>query len=170
MPKNKIGGKHKHLKNTVVNTKFKFLEISDDVSYAYVTKAYGNRTFDAVILKAEKCVRFTAQYKRRKARVGLGNLIKISNAPAFTKDFYVVEDLCGELETKAVEKSDLYKDQYRRARQEYGAATHDGDADVETLFDNDMINNEPIKRQSELVAMDLPDYESESDSDDIDDI
>ena len=73
MVKNKIGGKHKHLKKSDGDEKFILLEIDDEIEYAYVTKAYGNRTFDAILIKSLKTVRFQAQYKKRKHRVGVGD-------------------------------------------------------------------------------------------------
>ena len=140
MPKNKIGGRHKHLKKAgAVEKKFDLLGIDDTIAYAYVTKPYGNRTFDAVIIKSNKLVRFQAQYKRRKVRVVVGKLIRLSLAVDFTKEFYVVDDLCGEQETKFIEKSSIYKENYKRIRQANDMTHRDGDAD--TVFDFDNLGN-----------------------------
>jgi len=179
MPKNKIGGKHKHLKKAgAVEKKFDLLGMDDTIAYAYVTKPYGNRTFDAVIIKSNKLVRFQAQYKRRKVRVVVGKLIRLSLAVDFTKEFYVVDDLVGELETKFIEKSPAYKENYKRIRQANDMTHRDGDAD--TVFDFDNLGNALADEDKEKekpkragisydVVADIPDSSDESDFD-IDDL
>ena len=115
MPKNTIGGKHKHLKKeTFVEKKFDVLSLDGDLAYAYTTKAYGNRTFDAIILKSHKTVRFQAQYKRRKARITVGSLIRIARITDFTKETYVVDEICGPDETRIVQKHEDYEQNYRK--------------------------------------------------------
>jgi len=171
MPKNKIGGKHKHLKKSGGGEKkFDPLSLDDTISYAYVTKAYGNRYFDAIILKEQKCVRFQAQHKRKKFRVVVGGLIRLSLATDFTKEFYVVDDVCGEQEIKSVEKSADYKDSYKRTRQENDMTHQDGDAD--TVFDVGEILPDVEKPKKPSIAYDdaieLPD--SDSEDFDIDDL
>lgn len=148
MPKNVHGGKHKHLKNTTeIREKFDMIDISDnDVEYAYVSKAYGNRTFDAIILKSCKQIRFQAQFKRRKARVAVGMVIRVSLATDFTNPYYTVEGICGENEIKCIEKSRDYRDNYKRIRQNNDLTYKEGDANTVFDFEHDSSHeDEPTK-------------------------
>ena len=145
MPKNKFGGKHKHLKKEQSIEKYNFLKPGNELMYAYVSKAYGNRMFDIVILESRKTVRIHAQYRRRKARISAGILIKVSCSNAFTSEYYAVEDICGENETREVQKSDEYQTNYRMITNEHDIVNDesfiqfDGEA---TFSDEDNDNDE----------------------------
>jgi hypothetical protein len=174
MPKNTIGGKHKHLKkNPVIVKKFELLDLDDDIAYAYITKAYGNRTFDAIILKSYKLIRFQAQYKRRKARVAVGSLIRTSLIKDFTKETYVVEDICSPEEVKAVQKDEDYEQNYRKILCDHDVTYRAGNTDSFIEFDQDHYQDEEdnVKRPSisysEAVVISDDDSDASCDIDDL---
>jgi len=168
MPKNTIGGKHKHLKkNTAVEKKFTILEIDDNVSYAYTTKAYGNRSFDAIILKTLATVRFQAQYKRRKSRVTVGSLIKLSLVKDFTKETYVVEDLCCSTEAKAILKSSEYEKNYRKILQDNDMTYKSGCGD--SIIEFDQQDDYEVDDNDKRPSLSYSDAVMISDDDDDDD-
>lgn len=163
MPKNTIGGKHKHLKKApVLEKKFDLLDLDDHIEYAYATKAYGNRMFDAIILKSLKTVRFQAQYKRRKSRVVVGSLIKLSLVKDFTKETYIVEDICGENEIKAVAKSDDYEHNYKKVllnndmtyRSNNSSSVFEFDLCDENVSDDDCDNKNKISYTEAVMISD----------------
>ena len=159
MPKNKFGGKHKHLKKEQSIEKYNFLKPGNELMYAYVSKAYGNRMFDIVILESRKTVRIHAQYRRRKARISTGILIKVSCSNAFTSDYYAVEDICGENETREVQKSDEYQSNYRMITNEHDIVNDESfiQFDVEATFsdnDNDEESDEDNPYDSEELDLD----------------
>lgn len=166
MVKNKIGGKHKHLKKSDGDEKFILLGVNDEIEYAYVTKAYGNRAFDAILIKSLKTVRFQAQYKKRKHRVTVGGLIHLALAKDFTNQYYVVENICGPEETKCVEKSEHYKDNYRMIRQQNDMTYNSNNQDTfdfdkdDDQDDDDQEYEKPSISYGEAVEI------SDNDSDD----
>ena len=167
MPKNKFGGKHKHLKNEVVVEKYEFLEPGSDVMYAYVSKAYGNRAFDAVIISTCKTVRLQAQYKKRKKRIAVGNLITIARSDDFTQDFYLIVGICGDVERREVQCSGQYGVNYRAITNEHDIVTDDGSS-VQFGYDEES-DEQMVKPQ---VEIDYPPSDPEDDLDeyDIDDL
>lgn len=173
MVKNKIGGKHKHLKKSDGDEKFILLGVNDEIEYAYVTKAYGNRAFDAILIKSLKTVRFQAQYKKRKHRVTVGGLIHLALAKDFTNQYYVVENICGPEEIKCVEKSEHYKDNYRMIRQQndmtYNSNNQDTfDFDKDDDQDDDQEYEKPSISYGE--AVEISDNESDDSELDIDNL
>jgi hypothetical protein len=120
MPKNKFGGKHKHLSKDVKEKKFDFINPYDQgVCYAFVGKAYGNRQFDAVILKNRQTIRLSVPLKRRSKRISEGNLIKICKADCFTKETYCFEGKCEENEVFYVRNSVEYENNYKNIKSSY---------------------------------------------------
>ena len=171
MPKNKFGGKHKHLKKEQAVEKYHFLKPGSELMYAYVSKAYGNRMFDIVILESRKTIRIHAQYRKRKARISVGILIKVSCSDAFTSEYYAVEDICGENETREVQKSDEYQSNYRMITNEHDIVNDDSfvqfgyeeaklsDEDNDDSEDNDQDNDdsEDNYNQYDSEELDLDD-------------
>lgn len=174
MPKNTFGGKHKHLKKHVNKVeKFELLSVKDDVQYAYISKEYGNRTFDAIILNTYKTVRFQAQYRKRKARVGVGMLVRISLAEDFTNAYYVVEGICGEQETKCVEKSEEYSDKYRKIKQDNDFTYRNGDGNRTFDFednDEDSDEEQDVEKKTLSYAEAIMISDSEEEEFDFDDL
>lgn len=162
MPKNKFGGKHKHHKNEQSVERFDFAEPGDDIMYAYVSKAYGNRAFDAAIITSRKTVRLQAQYKKRKHRIAVGNLIKIACSTDFSNEYYLIVGICGENERRMVQSSEQYSINYRAVTNEHDIVMDDGSS-VQFGYDEEV--EELVKPQ---VEIDFP--PSESDSDGIDDL
>ena len=172
MPKNLHGGKHKHLKKEVpTERKITFIEPSDDMMYAYVAKGYGNRNFDITILKNHKTVRICAQYRRRKKRIAVGDIIKVSVSNSFTEEFYAAEEVCCEHEVRMIENSEEYSMDLRKIRNQHDFTHREVDSAIE--FDTDMIeatmdDDNNIAPQNKDMGM--PPSDSDSEEYDLDDL
>ena len=167
MPKNKIGGKHKHLKKDDGNNKkFDFIEPdTEGIYYAYVGKCYGNRQFDVILLKNKKKVRMGVPLKRRKKRIAEGNLIKICKAECFTKETYCYEEKCEENEVNFVANSDEYGRNYKSIKGSYDLfvnATSDG-----VYFTKNEV--EEVGKKVEISYEDVLDLSDEDDDEDDED-
>jgi len=142
MGKNKGGGKHKHRKNETI-VKINFVKPSEEIFYVYVTKAYGNRMFDGIIIRNREKIRFKAMMrKKRSQRVSVGGIIKMSMSRDFSEIYYAVEDVCNEEEYKMIEKSDEYIENVKMIRNEHDISFKDCGSSV--YFEDDDNLNESI--------------------------
>lgn len=139
MPKNKFGGKHKHQKSEQnIVERFDFVEIDDDdLAYAYVSKAYGNRMFDIVLLKDIKTIKIKTQFRKRRSRISVGNLVTVGKSTDFTEDFYVVDRICGDIEKNLVQKSQEYSLNFKKITNEYSITNDSSDIYFEYGDDDD---------------------------------
>ena len=118
-------------------------------------------------------IRFQAQYKRRKARVAVGSLIRTSLIKDFTKETYVVEDICSPEEVKAVQKDDDYEQNYRKILCDHDVTYRAGNTDSFIEFDQDHYQDEEdnVKRPSisysEAVVISDDDSDASCDIDDL---
>ena len=168
MPKNKGGGKHKHRKK-IVDIKEKFTMIlpdNNEIMYVYITKGYGNRTFDGIVLKNKKSIRFRAQMERRKKRVSVGNLIIMSSSDSFSKEFFSVESICSEDERHVVQKSPEYQNNYRAITNEHEIVENDSNICFDYADDSDHETN----KIPEQRAIEFPPSDSDEEEPDIDDL
>ena len=169
MPKNLHGGKHKHLKKEIAKeNKIIFLEPSDELMYAYVVKGFGNRNFDITILKNHKTVRICAQYRRKKKRIAVGDIIKVSVSNSFTEEFYAPEEVCCEQEVRMIENSDEYSMNLRKIRNQYDFTHREVDSAIE--FDSNMIEATMDEIEPQERPIDLPPSESDSEEYDLDNL
>lgn len=150
MGKNKAGGKHKHQKNEV-QEKYTFVEPTDDIFYVYITKAYGNRMFDGVILKDNTKIKFKAMMKKRRSqRVVVGGIITMSRSNDFSKVYYAVENICGDNEYRMIEKSAEYAENLKSVRNIYDISSSVSD---NVLFDDEDDPDNCFDQNKESVTL-----------------
>ena len=175
MPKNKFGGKHKHLSRDIKDKRFEFIEPdNDEVYYAYVGKAYGNRQFDAVIIKNMQKIRLNVPLKRKSKRISENNLIKVSKATCFTKETYCFEGKCEENEINYVEGSEEYCINYKSIKNSYALFTDNSTKGIQfsALDEEDEEENEEKREVSyeEFLGFNENTDSDISDNIDIDDL
>lgn len=180
MPKNKGGGKHKHLKkDTGKPTKFDFIKPSDEtIYYGYVGKCYGNRQFDVVILKNNKKVRIGVPVKRKRKRIAEGNLIKLYKAECYSKETYCCECKCEDNEVNFVSNSEEYSTIYKAIKNSYDLFTDKNSSNVKFSNDDDFSDEEEEHKEKTRVldkisydiVMNMSDEDENSDSDSDSDI
>jgi len=160
MPKNTGGGKHKHRKKIPIKVPKKFELLSphiEDVMYVYISKAYGNRMFDGIIVKNKQNIKFRAQMERRRKRIAVGNLIIMSRSDTFSNEFYGVESICTDDERREIQNSSEYQANLRSILNNNEACSKESNI----LFEYDQ-DDENIEIPEQRVI----DFPSDSDSDD----